>query len=169
MTIRKIYFDMDGVLADFSQGVRELCGMEPTPLNGKRDAQYDDLMWTEIAKVEHFYLELKQMPGAKSLFDTVYKGFKDRCEILTAIPNPKRNIVNAERDKIEWVKRNLSERVKVNVVQRTEKPKFCTGEDCVLIDDMQKNIRMWQELGGTGILFIDADQTLATIDDMNFQ
>ena len=31
MTIRKIYLDMDGVLADFDSGVRELCGIEPPP------------------------------------------------------------------------------------------------------------------------------------------
>lgn len=29
MEVKKIYFDMDGVLADFAGGVRELCGMEP--------------------------------------------------------------------------------------------------------------------------------------------
>jgi len=32
MRYEKIYFDMDGVLADFAKGVRELCGMEPSPL-----------------------------------------------------------------------------------------------------------------------------------------
>ena len=31
MVIRKIYLDMDGVLADFDSGVRELCGIEPPP------------------------------------------------------------------------------------------------------------------------------------------
>lgn len=27
MTIKKIFFDMDGVLADFGRGVEELCGL----------------------------------------------------------------------------------------------------------------------------------------------
>ena len=29
MNIKKIYFDMDGVLADFDRGVIKLCGIEP--------------------------------------------------------------------------------------------------------------------------------------------
>jgi hypothetical protein len=29
MEVTEIYIDMDGVLADFDQGVRELCGLEP--------------------------------------------------------------------------------------------------------------------------------------------
>jgi len=33
-------YGMDGVLADFERGVLELAGMEPTPLNGKRNASY---------------------------------------------------------------------------------------------------------------------------------
>ena len=31
MEVHKIYFDMDGVLADFKRGVRELCGFEAPP------------------------------------------------------------------------------------------------------------------------------------------
>ena len=65
MIIRKIYFDMDGVLADFAGGVRDLCHIEPTPLNGKRDIKYDDLMWNEIKKIDHFYKNLNFCPVQK--------------------------------------------------------------------------------------------------------
>ena len=42
--IEKIYFDMDGVLADFDRGVEELCGV-PCPEQGKsRSQEEDDLM-----------------------------------------------------------------------------------------------------------------------------
>lgn len=37
MKIRKIYFDMDGVLADFSKGIKVLCGIEPISQNGEAD------------------------------------------------------------------------------------------------------------------------------------
>ena len=162
----KIYFDMDGVLADFQRGVIELCHMEPTPLNGKRDAKYDDRMWAAIHEVDHFYGKLEPMSGAKLLFDTVYGRYGDHCEILTAIPKPHRGIVFAGEDKIAWTRQHLSDTVKVNIVLREDKPKFCTGKECVLIDDMQKNIKNWNSLGGTGILFTTAEAVLETLKNM---
>lgn len=35
MKIDKIYFDIDGVLADFERGVMEICGMMPPSQNDK--------------------------------------------------------------------------------------------------------------------------------------
>ena len=113
----KIYFDMDGGLADFDRGVRDLCGMEPQSQNG------------------------------------------DRCEILTGIPKPRRGILTAGEDKINWVRRVLSENVTVNIVYREEKPQYCKGRMDILIDDAAENIRQWEEIGGTGILHISAEGT----------
>lgn len=155
----KIYFDMDGVLADFDRGVRELCGLEPQSQNGKRSQTADDAMWAKIKTVEHFYDRLELMPGAKELFDEVYRQYGDRCEILTGIPKPHREIFTAGEDKIRWVRRVLSEQVKVNIVYREEKPRFCTGKSDVLIDDAAKNIRQWEEIGGTGFLHSSAEDT----------
>ena len=53
--IENIYFDMDGVLADFDNGVRKLCHMEPVPQNMERDPGYDDELWAHIRQVPHFY------------------------------------------------------------------------------------------------------------------
>ena len=39
MKAEKIYLDMDGVLADFDRGVRELCGMTRTTLCGRRSGR----------------------------------------------------------------------------------------------------------------------------------
>ena len=103
MSVSKIYFDMDGVLADFDRGVRELCGMEP-PEQGVRSKAEDDRMWEEIRKVGHFYDKLELMPGAKEMFDAVYGKYGDRCEILTGIPKEKRKILTAAEDKRAWMK-----------------------------------------------------------------
>lgn len=159
MTIEMIYFDMDGVLADFDRGVRELCGMEAFDQGGRSPAE-NDIMWDAIRKVDHFYDRLELMPGAKEMFDAVYGVYGDRCEILTGIPKEKRGIVTAAEDKISWMKRILSDKVKVNICYRAEKIDRCTGPETVLIDDLKKNIDEWQEAGGTGILHVSAKETM---------
>ena len=92
MNVEKIYFDMDGVLADFECGVREICGVIPPDQNAKD--------------------------------------------------------------------------IKVNIVFREEKPQYCTGPGCILIDDMQRNIRDWNAMGGTGIVHVSAEETIEKLKEM---
>ncbi len=165
--VEMIYFDMDGVLADFERGVEELCGIIPPSQNEKRcKAAGDDEMWKRIREIEHFYNCLKLMPGAKDMFDAVYSRYKEKCEILTGIPKPKRGIVNAAEDKKIWVHRLLSRELKVNIVYREEKSKYCMGKGCILIDDMQKNINEWNMMGGTGIRHISAEDTVKQLKEL---
>ena len=163
MEIRKIYFDLDGVMADFDRGVYELCGMDAF---SHEDDKSDDIMWLRIKEVGHFYDKLELMPGAKELFDDLYAKYGDKCEILSGIPKPRRGIVTAGEDKISWVRRMLSEKVKVNIVYKEDKPDYCTGEDCILIDDLPANIRAWEDMGGTGIINSGADDTRQTLVEM---
>lgn len=169
MDIKRIYFDMDGVLADFERGVAELAGITPINQNDKTPAQ-DDEMWKAIRKVEHFYDRLEPMPGAIDMFNRIYAKYGEKCEILTGIPKPKRGIVSSGPDKTHWVRRILSEDIEINIVYRAEKKEFCIGKEYVLIDDLEKNIREWEQCGGTGILFEnweDAYSKLCELVNMN--
>ena len=163
MEIRKIYFDLDGVMADFDRGVYELCGMDAF---SHEDDKSDDIMWLRIKEVGHFYDKLELMPGAKELFDDLYAKYGDKCEILSGIPKPRRGITTAGEDKISWVRRMLSKNVKVNIVYKEDKPDYCTGKDCILIDDLPANIRAWEDMGGTGIINSGADDTRQTLVEM---
>lgn len=167
MMVEKIYFDMDGVLADFERGVVEICGLSPQSQNAKhRSQEEDDQMWIRIKEVGHFYDKLELMPGAKELFDAVHEKYGERCQVLTGIPKPKRGIETAKEDKIAWVKRLLADDIKVNAVLREEKPNYCTGKEYILIDDVERNIRDWNALGGTGILHVNAWDTLRQLKDL---
>ena len=161
-----IYFDMDGVLADFDRGVRELCGLQAGVQGKAADPAADDRMWAAIREAGRFYDKLELMPGAKEMFDRVYGKYGDRCEILTGIPKEKRGIVTAGEDKENWMKRMLSDRIRVNIVYREQKPDYCKGKHCVLIDDLEGNIREWEEMGGTGILFRSAEETVRELEKL---
>ena len=60
----------------------------------------------------------------------------------------------------------LSPDVKVNIVLREEKPQYCSGKDCILIDDMEKNIQEWEEMGGTGIVNVSATGTVKKLKEL---
>ncbi len=163
----KIYLDMDGVLADFDRGVNVLCGMQASSQAGKDDdPDYDNRMWEAIRNVDHFYDKLELIPGARDLFERIWSKYGKQCEILTGIPKPKRGIVTAGDDKKAWAKRLLSEDLAVNVVFREQKPIYCEGKGSILIDDRESNIREWQELGGTGILHVSAEETVRELEKL---
>ena len=90
MEIQKVYLDMDGVLADFDRGVKELCHLQPTSQNKERDDAQDDRMWAAIRQIGHFYGKLSLMPGAKEMFDRIYEQFGDMVEVLTGVPKANR-------------------------------------------------------------------------------
>lgn len=159
MNVKKIYLDMDGVLADFDRGVIELLGRVPLK-QGISTREEDDELYEAMRQIDHFYGRLEPMEGAKKLFNTISNKYGDKCEILTGVPNPRRGIEQASSDKIEWVKRYLSDSVVCNTVRRVEKIQFCTGKDCILIDDFDWNINDWENAGGTGILYTDCESTL---------
>ena len=166
MTVKRICIDLDGVLADFSRGVKELCHMEAPRQDERHNPVNDDMMWEAIRKVDHFYDRLELMPGAKEMFDLLTEKFGDRCEILTGIPREERGIVTAAEDKAAWTRRMLSDRVKVHAVCRKDKQQYCTGPEAVLIDDRKKTIREWREMGGTGILHVSAEETVSKLKKM---
>lgn len=151
---------MDGVLADFDRGVKELASIEPLDQATKTDAD-DDKMWEAIKEVSNFYDKLELMPGALEMFNTLSEKYD--VEILSGIPKPKRGILTAGEDKANWAHRLLSVDLPVNIVYREEKKNYVTGPDCILIDDLEKNIREWNECGGTGILYKSAEQVLCEI------
>ena len=156
-----IYFDMDGVLANFERGVKKLCHMDPPDQNAKeKNKELDDQMWDRIRDIGDFYARLELMPGAKELFDLVYNKYKEKCEILTGIPKAKRGIISAESDKKKWVKKLLSEDIIVQTVYREEKYERAKGPGYILIDDMAENIKEWEDAGGTGIQNYGAYSTI---------
>lgn len=165
MEVKKIYFDMDGVLADFDRGKVELLGLEVKE-QGNYTPEEDEALYSGMRKLGHFYDKLELIEGAKELFDRVYEKYGDKCEILSGVPKPYRGIDDARDDKIAWMKRLLSDKIKINLVYRAEKIDYCSGPDCILIDDYSLNTDEWAEAGGTAVLFKDSKSTIDKLIEM---
>ena len=161
----KIYFDMDGVLADFDRGITEL-GKIAKVNQSEATSATDDALWDAVRSVDDFYDKLEPMAGATEMFKKIYSVYGDKCEILSAVPKPHRNIPSAREDKIKWVRRVLSDQVVINLVYRAEKQDFVKGKGCILIDDYQINVDEWISAGGTGILFESADKVLEKLKEL---
>lgn len=156
---------MDGVLADFDRGITEL-GKIAKVNQSEATSVTDDALWDAVQRVDSFYDKLEPMAGAVEMFKKIYSVYGDKCEILSAVPKPHRNIPSAREDKIKWVRRVLSDQVVINLVYRAEKQDFVKGRGCILIDDYQINIDEWISAGGTGILFESADKILEKLKEL---
>ncbi len=165
MNIEKIYFDMDGVLADFDGGIKKLCHREP--LDQMTATPEENIkLWDAVRQVDHFYDRLEILPGSDVLLRMILAKYGGCCEILTGIPKPNKRIEHAGEDKQKWMTRNFGSDIKVNIVLREQKIERCKGVGCVLIDDYQKNIEAWVDHGGTGILFTDAESAMAELEKL---
>ena len=166
MDFDRIYFDMDGVLADFDRGVRDMCQMEAGDQEAPDREKHDDLMFAAIAATPHFYLRLEPIDGMLEILKGLISRYGDKVEILTGIPKPHRNVVTAADDKREWVRKFISGDIVVHTVQRREKMEYAEGPGSILIDDMKKNIDEWEGAGGTGFRFTTVEDLKKTLSKM---
>ena len=135
----QLYCDLDGVLADFEQGVMNKLGKHPSDLN-------ENMMWSILKKSKTFYEDLPWMPEGKALWDRIkiYNPI-----ILTGCPY---NFPSAVEQKKNWCARELGAHVKVITCKTKEKPNYCKQGD-VLIDDRDIIMKQWIEKGGKYILY----------------
>lgn len=158
----QIYFDMDGVLANFDLGVVEMCHL-PAREQGHTTKEQDKELWGRVREHNHFYAGLAPIPGSIEFVKRIHDIYGDQCQILTGVPRPEKNVPYAAEDKINWMVWNVSPDIKVNIVLRKEKVQFCKDKSSILIDDYWKNIAEWKDAGGTGILFRNVEQTKAEL------
>lgn len=137
---RRLYLDLDGVMADFDAYFPQLFGVD------HRD-QADETMWAMINSHPAFFRTMPLCPGAKEFFDSVEYLTPS---ILTACP--KSDYANVASQKRGWVREHLSARVTVLPVQGGRaKPLFMHQPGDVLVDDFERNCEAWEAAGGIAI------------------
>jgi 5'(3')-deoxyribonucleotidase len=98
-----VFFDMDGVLADFDAAFTQLNnGVIWGPPDYDPNSEAKKEKWAKIKSDYFFFSKLPWVPGAKELWDFA----NEHCStaILSAASQ---NITNSKSQKIEWCKREL--------------------------------------------------------------
>jgi len=134
-----VFCDLDGVLADFEQGVINKFKKRPDEIN-------QSLMWGVINKSNSFFENLPWMPKGKELWEQIKK--YDPI-ILTGVPQGSKT---ASEQKRRWCARELGADVHVITCATKDKANYCV-RDSVLIDDRTDNINNWKGQFGKFVLY----------------
>lgn len=152
---RKIFLDLDGVLADFDTAVKKVLGTDD---NYKWEFMHGaEAFWSKLnAANKNLFAEFEPMLDAYELLNAV-----DLLKptILTAVPktDPKR----VERQKRKWVRDNLGT-YKVICCRTNDKPNYCEV-DSILVDDRTIVREGWEANGGILIHHTSAANTITTL------
>lgn len=138
---KKLFLDLDGVFSDFDQHYNDL-------FNQSNKEIKDNVMWKNIHSYDKWWTEMPKMKTFDQLWDIV-KIYNPT--ILTGCPPSKFN--HASEGKKEWCKKHFGENVPVITCLSRDKYKHMTQEGDILIDDMEKNCKKWEDNGGIAIRF----------------
>lgn len=152
--IKRIFLDMDGVLADFQTGASKLAGVNITPDSAGHklyDARKEELTNKRL---------FRNLPPMVDMYDLIayVRHTGTPWEILTAAGEVNREL--CVYDKNEWIREFVDPTIAVTCTFTGSQKGMYAFEGSVLIDDRQKNIDHWIENGGIGIVHTSAENTI---------
>lgn len=155
----RLFLDLDGVLADFDQGVVTATGQTPSDLGDRR-------MWPLLARTPGFYEHLPWTHDGRELWEFCRP---HHPVIVTGVPLGRW----AEPQKRAWCSRELGPDVPVICCLSREKGRHAAewlepGEVMVLVDDRLKIQAAWEEAGGRFILHTSTAQSLVALKELGF-
>lgn len=155
MRMKRIYIDLDGVLADFDYFFPTLFGVNHKDL-------LDEDMWKYILDHPSYFRDMPMCKGAKDFYEEIK--YLNPI-VLTACP--KSAYQKTAVQKVEWSREHLSPDITVlPVMGAKNKWLFMHKKGDILIDDQKRNIDDWNNAGGIGILHYDFYTTYAELLNM---
>lgn len=152
-TLRPLYLDLDGVFADFYGYAEQLLGR---PYTATPPAE----AWGALDQVPHLFQQLSMLADGQALWEGLQAYQHHPMEVLTALPQLTGQLRTAASDKQAWVAQHLSRALTVNTVNGGPQKVVFATPGAVLIDDLERNIRLWEAAGGIGILHRTAEDSL---------
>ncbi|HLK67732.1 MAG TPA: hypothetical protein VKU19_30080 [Bryobacteraceae bacterium] len=156
-----IYFDLDGVLADFDGAYTNLTGIVWNYSLAKTEEQ-KLAKWEQIKKCPYFFRDLLWIPGAKDLI--LYARDRVSASQIGILSAATTKVPECAEEKAHWIERELpwiAPENRLIVANKKEKNRYARmsdGQPNILVDDWEPNIADWEMAGGIGIQFRDSAQ-----------
>ncbi len=173
----KIFFDVDGVLADFDAALLERSIVNKTHFIHKHKSEWTeeeialDKQVVECMQSTNWFYNLPVMKGAHDMVELAHS--KAQVWALTARPKIDEIAKDVEHQKRAWLNDHFDELFldTTIVCLRHEKAQYattmygpCDYESNILIDDMTSNCDEWRKAGGIAIQFQSAEQVMKQLD-----
>ena len=153
MRVPQLFLDLDGVLANFDDGYRELFGALPDR-NGPEPPDF----WDKISGHGSFFASLQPMPDAMELWSAAHE-LHPKPIILTGVP---KEVPDAGIQKRAWVTHHFGADAHVITCPSAHKRKHGKPGD-VLVDDWPKYQHLWEKMGGIFVLHTSAADSISTL------
>lgn len=153
--MRRLYLDLDGVLADFDGHYERCFGTRPDKSRPDPPG-----FWERIGAHRTFFLDLAPMPDALDLWHGAVARY-GQPTILTGIPR-RETYRHAEAHKRAWVAQHLDRDALVICCLSEHKSHYGSPGD-ILVDDWDKYRHLWEGMGGTFVHHTSAQDTLAAL------
>lgn len=156
MSKTQIFLDCDGVLADFDKFITPLM-----PEGGR--AAWNELpnkeFWARLEVLKDLFGSLDKMPDA----DALVAGVEAYCEkyglpapiILTGKPR----LEKFTQQKLSWRDKHFPH-LEMIVCESKNKRKHMKAKGDIIIDDWERHMQPWIDMGGVWILHTSAAQSL---------
>ena len=171
----KIYFDMDGVLANFdamrpnNKDLNHPSGELSPEKRAAKKAQ-----WQEIEKQPNFWHDIPVMENIEYLLSTAFD--IGELFVLSKMPGAEKFVGGQKyvdfvaNEKRKWIVANLNKFFDAKHVIACNGPKgkfmHPTKSD-ILVDDRAENIDEWESSGGVGVLFTNVIDTTNKLKNMH--
>lgn len=149
---RRVYLDLDGVMADFDAHFPATFGLD-------HRGMADDDMWSTINGHPSYFRDMPPCAGAVEFFRSI-----EHLAPIILTACPKSNYPHVAGQKREWVREHLSATATIlPVMGGRHKPLFMHAPGDILVDDWEKNTAAWTAAGGVAILHRDFGSTASAL------
>ena len=155
--VKRIFVDMDGVLADFISGCSKMIG-QPLKNDAEGHSEYDKRK-PELTNKRLF----RNLPPTVDMYELIayIKHTHLPWEILSAAGSINRELVVF--DKTKWIEQYVDPSIVVTCTFNGRQKAMFAKKGSVLIDDVEDNIDAWEKAGGIGILHVSAENTIKAL------